>query len=100
MTDPMPSPDNWPANEPLPEVDLDKLRVGARLLDDYRLDELIAVYAARRNVAAAHVLPSVADTWNNALVALAEVRDERTRTRRDFEDIVSAVRVDTTEGPA
>jgi hypothetical protein len=69
----------------LPELNADRLRAGARNLDDYRLAEHLAVAAARRDVAAGFGYPGIAESWNAAVCAFAEVRDERARTRHAFD---------------
>jgi hypothetical protein len=69
------------------------LQRAARDLDDYRLAEQLAVAVARRDAAAAHGYHGIAATWQEAAEALAQVRDERRRTRAEFTDVVSSVHV-------
>ena len=76
---------------PSEEVVSEGLRRAGRKLDDLQLDEQIAVAAARRDVCAAHREPDAAELWNRAALAFHDVRRERTRTRRGFDDQVSPV---------
>lgn len=56
-------------------------------LDDHDLDREIAVAQAKRDAAAAHKRPDSAELWNEVCCALVDVRQERRRTLRAFEDM-------------
>lgn len=63
------------------------LRRGAAGLDDYHLDLSLAMARTRRDVAAAHLLPETAATWQDVTLALDEVRQMRTEARCELEDL-------------
>lgn len=66
------------------EVQIEGIRRNAAGLSDYDLDVALAVAVARRNVAAAHRMPEVAEVWADLTVALDDVRRMRAAAMRDI----------------
>lgn len=92
MSDDCEPDDEWqPA--PSDEVVDEGLRRLARKADDRDLDEMLAVATARRDVNAAHGMHAVAELWQRSVLAYDDVRRQRRRDRRDFDDIINPAEV-------
>lgn len=71
------------------EAQIEGIRRSAAGLTDYQLDLAIAETQARRGVAAAHKLPRTADTYNDLLCALVDVRTMRHQAAREIDDMTA-----------
>jgi len=69
------------------EVQLEQVRRDAAGLDDFALDEHLAMIVARRDVAAAHGRARSAEVWNDAAILLADVRTDRATFAREIEEL-------------
>ncbi len=87
--------DNDDEFQPAPseEVIVEGMRRAARGVDDFDLDTQIAVAAARRDVAAAHGVHTLAAMWQRVLLGFDDVRRERAANRRTVEEMLSPVQV-------
>lgn len=74
------------------EVQLEQVRRDAAGLSDFDLDEHLALLVARRDVAAAHGRARSAEVWNDAAIALADVRTNRARHASEIEELTGPPR--------
>lgn len=79
--------DSLADDEVFEKVLVEQIRRDAAGLDDFDVDRLLAHMVAQRDLYAARGRVESAESWNEAAIALADVRTDRTNVRHDIEEM-------------